>query len=153
MESRTLRVGEVDLELVEAGEGRPLLYLHGFLEPVGRAEHLELLARDYRVLAPAHPGFAGSSRPEWMESVEDLAYLYLDLIERLDLPEVHVVGHSLGGWIAAELAVRCSHGDQPARARRRGGSSHPFHAGRSRGRVHRGLAGARPPDRAGVGVA
>ena len=110
MESRTLRVGEVDLELFEAGEGRPLLYLHGFLEPVGRAEHLELLARDYRVLAPAHPGFAGSSRPEWMESVEDLAYLYLDLIERLDLPEVHVVGHSLGGWIAAELAVRCSHG-------------------------------------------
>ena len=106
---RTLRVGEVDLELFEAGEGRPLLYLHGFLEPAGWAEHLELFAHDHRVLAPAHPGFAGSLRPEWMESVEDLAYLYLDLIDGLNLHEVHVVGHSLGGWIAAELAVRCSH--------------------------------------------
>ena len=109
MKRRTLEVGEVDLELLEGGEGPPLLYLHGFLEPVGRAEHHELLARDYRVLAPAHPGFAGSSRPEWMESVEDLAYLYLDLLDRLDLHGVHVIGHSLGGWIAAELAVRCGH--------------------------------------------
>ena len=106
---RTLRVGEVDLELFEAGEGHPLLYLHGFLEPAGWAEHHRLLARDYRVLAPAHPGFAGSSRPEWMESVEDLTYLYLDLIEGLDLRAVHVLGHSLGGWVAAELAVRCGH--------------------------------------------
>lgn len=108
MRRRTLRVGEVDLDLFEAGEGRPLIYLHGFLEPAGWAEHLELLARDHRVFAPAHPGFAGSSRPDWMESVEDLAYLYLDFIERLGLREVRVVGHSLGGWIAAELAVRCS---------------------------------------------
>ena len=104
-----LRVGKMDLELFEAGEGRPLLYLHGFLEPAGWSEHLELFARDHRVLAPAHPGFTGSSRPEWMESVEDLAYLYLDLIDRLSLRDVHVLGHSLGGWIAAELAVRCSH--------------------------------------------
>ena len=108
MECRTLRVGEVDLELFEAGEGHPLLYLHGFLEPVGWAEHLELFARNHRVLVPVHPGFAGSSRPAWMESVEDLAYLYLDVIDRLDLRDVHVVGHSLGGWIAAELAVRSS---------------------------------------------
>ena len=106
---RTLRVGEVDLELLEAGEGHPLIYLHGFLEPAGCwAEHLALFARDHRVFAPAHPGFAGSCRPEWMESVDDLAYLYLDLIARLDLREVRLVGHSLGGWIAAELAVRCS---------------------------------------------
>ena len=109
MQRRRLRVGKVDLELLEAGEGPPLIYLHGFLEPAGWAEHLELLARDYRVLAPAHPGFAASSRPDWMESVEDLAYLYLDLIDRLDLRAVRVVGHSLGGWVAAELAVRCSH--------------------------------------------
>ena len=109
MQRRTLEVGVVDLELLEAGEGRPLLYLHGFLEPAGWSEHLELFARGYRVLAPAHPGFAGSSRPEWMESVEDLAYLYLDLIARLDLRDVSVLGHSLGGWVAAELAVRCSH--------------------------------------------
>ena len=100
----------MDLGLLEAGDGHPLLYLHGFLEPAGWSEHHTLLARDYRVLAPAHPGFSGSSRPEWMESVEDLAYLYLDLIERLGLHEVHLVGHSLGGWIAAELAVRCGHG-------------------------------------------
>jgi pimeloyl-ACP methyl ester carboxylesterase len=56
---------------------------------------------------PEHPGFGGSDTPVWLDNVGDLAYFYLDLIDQLDLREVNLVGTSLGGWIAAELAVRC----------------------------------------------
>jgi pimeloyl-ACP methyl ester carboxylesterase len=58
------------------------------------------------VLSPIHPGFGGEPRPEWFNSIDDLALTYLELLERLDLHEVMVVGFSMGGWIASELAVR-----------------------------------------------
>jgi pimeloyl-ACP methyl ester carboxylesterase len=57
------------------------------------------------VIAPEHPGFAGKL-PDWMMSTGDLAFFYLDLLRRLDLGNVHLVGHSIGGWIAAEIAIR-----------------------------------------------
>lgn len=104
-----LAVDGVDLEVFEGGEGPPLVALHGLLElPRWQAYH-ELLAQRFHVIAPSHPGFGGSSRPAWMESVDDLAYFYLDVLEQLDLGPVHLVGHSFGAWIAAEAAVRCSH--------------------------------------------
>ena len=58
------------------------------------------------MIVPEHPGFGGSDMPDWLDNVGDLAYFYLDLIEELDLDGVHLVGTSLGGWIAAEIAVR-----------------------------------------------
>jgi pimeloyl-ACP methyl ester carboxylesterase len=106
---RRLTVSGVDLELYEGGEGPPLLLLHGFLELPTWSEHHELLAQRYHVLAPSLPGYAGSARPAWLESIEDLAYLGLDLVDALRLDDVRLVGHSLGGWIAAEMAVRCCH--------------------------------------------
>ena len=108
-QARRLTVSGVDLELYEGGEGPPLLWLHGFLELPGWSEPHELLAQRYHVLAPSLPGYAGSARPAWLESIEDLAYLGLDLVDALGLDDVRLVGHSLGGWIAAEMAVRCSH--------------------------------------------
>ncbi len=57
------------------------------------------------MLVPTHPGFEDEPRPEWFNSVEDLAFAYLDLLDRLDLRDVVVIGLSFGGWIAAELAV------------------------------------------------
>ncbi|NJO34295.1 MAG: alpha/beta hydrolase, partial [Rhodospirillales bacterium] len=60
----------------------------------------------FRVLLPQHPGFDASDDPEWLERVEDLAYFYLELLDQLSAGPVCVVGHSLGGWIAAELAIR-----------------------------------------------
>jgi pimeloyl-ACP methyl ester carboxylesterase len=60
------------------------------------------------VITPTHPGFAGAPRPDWFDSVDDLAHAYLELLERLDLRDVTVIGFSIGGWIAAELAVRGS---------------------------------------------
>src|SRR5206468_12145930 len=53
-----------------------------------------------------HPGFGGSEAPAWIDDISDLAYCYLDAIEALGLSGVHILGQSLGGWIALEMAVR-----------------------------------------------
>ncbi len=107
--AKHLQLDGVDLEYFEAGGGPVLLALHGFLEMPGWYDFHERLAGRFRVIAPSHPGFGGSTRPEWMISIDDLALLYLDVLDRLGIERAHLVGHSLGGWIAAELAVRCSH--------------------------------------------
>ena len=104
-----LTIHGVALEMVERGKGRPLLFLHpghpsGRLDP--KAPVLEALAADARVLAPTHPGFGSTPAPRELTTVDDLAYLYLDLLDTLDLRDVVVVGVSLGGWIAAEMAVK-----------------------------------------------
>jgi 2-polyprenyl-6-methoxyphenol hydroxylase-like FAD-dependent oxidoreductase/esterase/lipase len=90
----------------EQGSGRPILVLHGAGGPPSVSGFVEALAEHAHVLAPIHPGFAGEPRPEWFTGVDDLALVYLDLLERLDLQDVIVIGFSFGGWIAAELAVR-----------------------------------------------
>jgi pimeloyl-ACP methyl ester carboxylesterase len=58
------------------------------------------------VLVPTHPGFAGEPRPEWFDSIDDIALAYLDLLERLDLRDVLVIGSSMGGWVASAMALR-----------------------------------------------
>jgi pimeloyl-ACP methyl ester carboxylesterase len=105
----SVQVHGVALEMIERGEGRPLLFLHpghpsGRLDP--KSPVLELLAERARVLAPTHPGFGSVPAPRELTTVDDLAYLYLDLMDALDLRDVVVVGVSLGGWIAAEMAVK-----------------------------------------------
>lgn len=98
-------VGGVPLETFIAGSGRPLLYLHAedFFDEA--KPFLARLARKFRVVAPRHPGFGKSPRGE-LHTVDDLAYLYLDLLERPDFKDAIVVGSSLGGWIALEAAAR-----------------------------------------------
>ena len=102
-----LTVHGVPLEIVERGQGRPLLWLHGEegLDP--KAPFLDLLAAHGRVLAPSHPGFGHSPDAESIDTVDDLAYLYLDLLAERDIRDVVVIGCSLGGWLAAEMAVKC----------------------------------------------
>jgi pimeloyl-ACP methyl ester carboxylesterase len=93
------------LKIKQDGDGPPLLFLHG----AGGSSWnpmLKLLAKSYRVLAPEHPGFGRSPTPDWMMSVGDLAFFYLDALEAMNLRNVHLVGHSLGGWTAAEIAIR-----------------------------------------------
>ncbi len=65
-----------------------------------------LLARDHRVIAPHHPGFGKSGLPDWFGTVDDIAYLYLDLAAELKLNDAVLAGACFGGWIAAEMAVR-----------------------------------------------
>jgi pimeloyl-ACP methyl ester carboxylesterase len=99
--------GPVDVTVSEYGEGRPFLLLHGgggpdtvagFGEALAAAEHV-------RVLMPVHPGFGGTARPGALRSVRGLAALYVALLDQLGLDDVTVIGNSLGGWIAAEIAI------------------------------------------------
>jgi pimeloyl-ACP methyl ester carboxylesterase len=88
------------------GAGQPLLYLHGARGLPGWLPFLAKLADRFDVIAPDHPGYGRSANPPWLEDIPDIAYFYLELLQRLDLANVHVVGHSMGGWIAAEMAIR-----------------------------------------------
>ena len=99
-------VHDVRLEIVERGQGRPLLWLHGEegLDP--HAPFLDRLTAYGQVLAPSHPGFGHSPDAAGVDTVDDLSYLYLDLLAARDLREVVVIGASLGGWVAAEMAVK-----------------------------------------------
>lgn len=97
-------VSGVTLEILTGGAGPPLLILHD-IEYLNQPQpFLEELARRFSVLAPSHPGFGTSALPEHFDSIEDLTYLYLDLAQDLGSP--NVIGMGLGGWIAAEMAVR-----------------------------------------------
>ena len=94
------------VELLRGGEGRPLIYLHSLLPETRWLPYHQELARGYEVLAPAHPGFGATEGLDEIDAMEDLVFHYLDVFEGLGLRRAHVVGVSLGGWIAAELAVR-----------------------------------------------
>jgi pimeloyl-ACP methyl ester carboxylesterase len=87
----------------------PVLLLHGGAGPRSMAGLADALTADRYVLTPTHPGFEGTDRPEWMDTVADLAGAYLDQLDELNLDDVLVVGNSVGGWIAAEMALRDNH--------------------------------------------
>jgi pimeloyl-ACP methyl ester carboxylesterase len=103
---KTASAGSVDLTVEEQGTGRPFLLLHGGGGPQSVAPFAELLAErgPAHVITPVHPGFAGTERPDALNTVGELAELYVGLLEEMGLREVTVVGNSLGGWIAAEMA-------------------------------------------------
>lgn len=96
--------------LLEDGSGFPLVYLHGFADVHGVKEnwlpfHDELRSR-VRLIAPAHPGCARSDEYEDAESIDDIVFHYLEVFDALALEAFDLAGHSVGGWIAAEIAVR-----------------------------------------------
>ncbi len=95
--------GRFQVSVVEEGSGPPLLFLHG-ISGLNWDDSLDALARSHRVIAPRHPGYGDASQDE-LDTVSDLVYSYLDLLDALDLDGVPMVGHSLGGMIAAELAA------------------------------------------------
>src|ERR1041384_2924704 len=102
----TLEVAGCRVTLKRGGAGRRLLYLHGANAAPAIQRFMEELARDFDVLRPGHPGFGGSDEPGWLDNIHDLAYFYLGFMERLDLRDTIVVGSSIGGWVALEIAVR-----------------------------------------------
>ena len=105
MRERTVDVRGWQLRVLEGGAGPPVLFLHG-AGGAAWSPLLESLSRNWHVIAPEHPGFGRSAIPDWMMSVGDLAFFYLDALEALGIAEAHLVGLSLGGWTAAEIAVR-----------------------------------------------
>lgn len=106
---RFIEVDGCRVNLRRGGSGEPLLYLHGASGAPAVMPFMEKLAARYDVLVPEHPGFGLSDEPEWLENIHDLAYFYHDLLRALELRNVRVVGSSIGGWLALEMAVRdCS---------------------------------------------
>lgn len=109
MSLRTIDIRGRKVAIAEAGEGAPLVYLHGFADVHGVAGDLlpfhQKLARHARVVAPAHPGCNGSDELP-SSSIDDVIFHYLEIFDATHLPYFDLVGHCAGGWIAAELAVR-----------------------------------------------
>lgn len=87
------------------GEGPPLLYLHGAGLTRQWLPLYEQLSRRFDVVVPEHPGFGDTPMPDWLRSVDDLVLHYDALIDLLGIEGAHVVGHSLGGWVGASLAI------------------------------------------------
>ena len=95
----------VDVPVVKQGSGPPVLVLHGGDGPLDRLPFAESLSGSFELMHPTHPGFGGTPIPEHFDSLQDLIFLYLDLIDSLDLKGPILMGFSMGGWLAAELAV------------------------------------------------
>jgi pimeloyl-ACP methyl ester carboxylesterase len=93
------------LEILDAGAGAPLLFLHG-VEGIGiDAPHAAPLSAARRLIAPSHPGFGHSDLPEWLDHPADIACIYLELLDRMGLRQVDLLGCSIGAWIACEMAA------------------------------------------------
>jgi pimeloyl-ACP methyl ester carboxylesterase len=93
--------------ITSGGEGEPFVYLHSSLgESMMWLPFHQAFAKKFRVISPLHPGFGRSGGFEQINDIEDMAFHYLDMLDALGLEQVCLGGVSLGGWIAAELAVR-----------------------------------------------
>lgn len=104
---RTIDVQGIQTHLFEAGPttAPPLLYLHGtFLGNLWLDYH-KALAQHFHIFAPDTPGFGLTKRPDWMRDMSDYTLYFRDLLNALGLEKTLLVGHSLGGWMAAEFAV------------------------------------------------
>src|SRR3982750_4119958 len=95
-----IEIAGISVEALVAGAGPPLLFLHGGDYVLQNRPFLDRLAQRFRVVAPRPPGFGSSPRPAWFRTVHDIAYLCLDLIDRLALDRPVIVGSSFGGWVA-----------------------------------------------------
>jgi pimeloyl-ACP methyl ester carboxylesterase len=100
-----LGAGRPTVEVLEAGDGAPLLFLHGAGGVPAWEGVLPLLSREYRVVAPLLPGFGKSTGLEYLDDQWDLFLHGFDVIEALRLDRPYVVGESMGGWMAAEMAA------------------------------------------------
>jgi pimeloyl-ACP methyl ester carboxylesterase len=98
------------VRLFTAGDGPPLVFLHGAGGIERWLPFFDLLAKHHAVMAPEHPGFGASDNPAFIRDVPDVAMYYLDFFDALAEAsggeKIHLVGQSVGGWIAAELATR-----------------------------------------------
>src|SRR5262244_4082979 len=100
-----IAVGETKVPVLIGGSGRPLLVLHGAGGNRGWRRWMDAMAERYTVYAPTHPGFGRSGAADWMESIDDLARFHLWFIDAAGLGRPHLLGHSIGGWTAAEMAT------------------------------------------------
>ena len=108
-EEQTVKIGDTNIKMFKGGSGDPLLLLHGASGNRGPLHYANSLAENYTVYLPTHPGFGDSEKPDWIQSVTDMASFYTWFQQELDLEGTRVIGFSMGGWIAAEIAATCNH--------------------------------------------
>ena len=101
----SVRDGLFQVEMRRGGKGDPLVYLHGAGGQDAWDPFFDLLAERYTVYQPFSPGWRGSTGLDHLDDVHDMALFYLDLFDALGLASVNLVGHSLGGMFAAEIAA------------------------------------------------
>jgi len=104
-----VNVGGVQIRLLKGGSGAPLLVLHGTEGSLGWRRYIQALADHFTVYLPSHPGFDGSERPTWLNSILDLVCFYTWFLETQGLEGIRVIGWALGGWLAAEIAATTRH--------------------------------------------
>ena len=95
------------LQLFQGGSGAPLLILHDEMGHPGWLRFHQALAQNHTLHIPSHPGFGESDQLDWVMNLRDLACWYLGALDDLGLERVPVLGFSLGGWLAAEMAAMC----------------------------------------------
>jgi pimeloyl-ACP methyl ester carboxylesterase len=109
MRTERLRVRGMDLEVVRGGSGPTILLLHGPTTYSPTAPFLDLLGQTASVVAPSHPGWGDSGRPDDFDTVYDLIRCYQDVLDTMPDEKVTLIGCSFGGWLAAELAINYGH--------------------------------------------
>ena len=105
-EATSVKIRDATIKLYRAGAGQAVLFLHGAGGLQQGLPLFDALADGYQLLLPEHPGFGASDDPPWIRNIGDMAMFYLELAETLGLSRAHLIGHSLGGWIAAEMLSR-----------------------------------------------
>lgn len=100
-----IRNGKFTTAMQWGGSGAPLLFLHGAGGPMVGAPFLDELAKHFTVYAPAHPGFGAGEGVEHLDDIIDFALYYLDFLDELQIDNPYLVGHSMGGMLAAEIAA------------------------------------------------
>jgi pimeloyl-ACP methyl ester carboxylesterase len=104
---QSIDVAGTRVQVLTGGSGEPLLVLHGAGGNPGWLAYHRELAKHFTVYAPSHPGYDHSSRPEWIGTINDMAHFYRQVIEELGLAPTGIMGFSMGGWLAAEIAAMC----------------------------------------------
>src|SRR3954465_15225607 len=102
----TVEVDNCKTHYRRAGKGTPVVFLHGASGAPVVLPFMEKLATRYDVIVPDHPGYGLSDEPEWLENIHDVAYFYLDFLQALKLEKAVVIGSSMAGWMAMEMAAR-----------------------------------------------
>lgn len=100
-----VRVGETELQVLKLGSGKPLLVFHGELGFSGLLKWHTALAAKRTLHIPLHPGFGKTPQASWIMTIRDLGSFYSRYIREQKLAPVDVIGFSLGGWLAAEMAT------------------------------------------------